>query len=237
MIEESQKTVSAGAVTATNVKSQSKLSGLFKFFKIAKKSSQTNNNKEPTTNKTSTIIEEIKMEFSSSGGDEEDGRGSSSLNESLDTYSPASSPKEVANKKRQNLSVVESTSFHDTTNNKSDDEDADDDEINERSILNKETSKKFSTMRENVKLESINLFKYNTASRVVDAKAAILKPKKLFSSSINSVNNNNNNNNNNVTNTLSSFKTNGTPRLNDNRKRDNINNNNNELPEDCSQGN
>ena len=215
LIEESQNSVAKTT--------ERKFGRFVKFLKSSQQQQIENANThslcQTNPTKSSTIVEEIKMEFSSSGGDE-DGRGSTSLSESLDTYSPASSPKEMSTKlNRQNLSVVESTSFHDTTNNKSDDEDDDDDEeINERSIL----SKKFNTMRDNVKVETLNLFKYNTVSRVVDAKANILKP-------FNTLNNNNNNNNG-----VSSFKSNnGTPRLNDQRK----NNTNNDLPEDCSQGN
>ncbi len=213
LIEESQKSI----VKTT----ESKFGRFIRFFKSSQQQpiENTNTHSLCQTNpaKSSTIVEEMKMEFSSSGGDE-DGRGSTSLSESLDTYSPASSPKEMSTKlNRQNLSVVESTSFHDTTNNKSDDENDDneeeEEEINERSFL----SKKFNTMRDNVKVETINLFKYNTVSRVVDAKTNILKP-------FNTLNNNG----------VSSFKSNnGTPRLNDQRK----NNTNNDLPEDCSQGN
>jgi hypothetical protein len=245
LIEESQKVYATTTTTTSSSLNENKFGRIFKFFKSAKKPTSSLSNVIEEKKASTSIAEEMKMEFSSSGCDE---RGSTSLSESLDTYSAASSPKEVIakGKRQQNLSVVESTSFQDTTvNNKTDEENDDDDEINETSILNKNSCKKFNTLRENkvqssenFKLETLDLFKYNTASRVVDAtrgaKATILKPKKLFSSSINSVGQN-------AVNTMSSFKANVTPRINDNRKNTNNNNNNNNdsinLPEDCSQGN
>lgn len=159
------------------------------FFKETRKSS-----KQTETTTTPTIIEESdtltnkNRELDSSSGGEQ---GSTSLSESMeDAYSAASSPK----------APEEEESFAKT------------DATDAAAVV------KFATLRANdtIKLDSINLFKYNTASKV--AKATILKPCKQSSSQT-------------IANTnVSSFKLN-TPRLNNKQANKNVN-----LHEDCSQG-
>ena len=235
--------------TQQQVESRPKQRGLFSLFGRLRSANH-------QTQKNSTIVEEdtataLKMMASDPGvvydnlnektkaisSCESSHGGSSSICESLDTYSSASSPPPpVKQAVKSNLSVVESTSFQDTTANKSEVEDKEIDDSDHYQVTGKELKSfgqntKYNTLRAReepcVKVENnAALFKYNTASKTVRGGDKLVKATTLFkisapfSSSVNSVANNN----------VSSFKANTLTRANAKTE-------NTDAHEDYSQGN